>query len=67
MLLTSTLQRIIAASVETKPLEEGEIRRLEGMGGHFVCREDVSLSDEYGVLVTFSFDGNRIMLVRRIS
>lgn len=63
-MLTPTLLRRIAASLEARPLGETEIRRFEGVGGHFVCRAHVQLPDEYAALVTFDFAGDRHAFVR---
>jgi len=63
-MLTPTLQRRIKTSLEEKPLGETEIRRLDGVGGHFLCRANVPLPDEYAALVTFDFAGDRITFAR---
>jgi hypothetical protein len=63
-MLTPSLLRKIADSLEANPLGETEIRRLEGVGGHFMCRANVPLPDEYAALVTFDFAGNRYAFVR---
>ena len=63
-MLTPTLLRKIAASLDAKPLGETEIRRLEGVGGHFVCRANVPLPEEHAALVTFDFAGDRYAFVR---
>ena len=63
-MLTASLRRRIKASLEANPLEENEIRRIEGVGGYFLCRANAPLSDEYAALVTFDFAGDRITLAR---
>jgi hypothetical protein len=52
-MLTPTLLRKIAASLEANPLGEIEIRRLEGLGGHFLGRVSVALPDEDPVRSTW--------------
>jgi hypothetical protein len=64
-MLSLALQRLIAESLDKRRLEKDEIRRLEGVGAHFICREDVPLPNEYNVLATFEFDGIPIRFVRR--
>jgi hypothetical protein len=64
-MLSLALHRLIAESLDKRRLEEDEIRRLEGVGAHFICHEDVPLANEYAVLATFEFDGMPISFIRR--
>ena len=38
MRLTKSMQRLIETQIKSAPLAEGEIRRIEGMGGLFVTK-----------------------------
>ncbi len=64
-MLLPPARRRIAASIEAKPLEPGEIRRIEGMGGHFICLQQTELPDDYAALASFDFNGVPTLFVRK--
>ena len=65
-MLARTTRALIAASIEAQPLAPGEIRRIEGMGGHFICLAGTELPQDHATLASFSFDGVETLFVRKL-
>ena len=64
-MLMAAARRKIAASIRARPLMAGEVRRIEGMGGHYICLADTDLSDEFAEMASFEFKGTPMLFVRQ--
>ncbi|MBH5322676.1 hypothetical protein [Aurantiacibacter sediminis] len=65
-MLSKTAFLNIADLLDGSPLKNGEIRRIPGMGAHFVAPEGTVLPDGHKILMHFSFDGKALVFVRKL-
>lgn len=60
---TQSMATMLYDLVSDKPLEDGEIRRIVGMGGHYITRSCTDLSGHnLNVFCSLTIDGDSYLL-----
>lgn len=62
-ILTKSLQQRISASLDSSPLRGDEVRRIEGLGNHFICLDATPVSEDYATLLSFDYKGTPTRLL----
>lgn len=65
-MLSKQYMQKIGNSITDRPLEEGEVRRIKGLGRRFVALKDTEVSEEYLVSLSFSFDKEDYILYTKL-
>ena len=65
-MLSKSYMQLIGNSITEKPLDAGEVRRIEGLGRRFVALKDTEVTDEYHEVLSFIFEKQDYILYNKL-